>query len=75
MISNQSLDAQQYLINYKCDDVNSMNRGASKELAKLFRSVFKGSTSLFPRYGVYNPWFQMSEMKYIGKSRFERQIN
>ena len=34
---NQSLDAQQYIINYKCDDVNSMS---SKELAKLFRSVF-----------------------------------
>ena len=59
---NQSLDAQQYLINYKCDDVNSMS---SKELAKLFRSVFKGSTSLFPRYGVYRSLVSNSEMKYI----------
>ena len=59
---NQSLDAQQYLINYKCNDVNSMS---SKELAKLFRSVFKGSTSLFPRYGVYRSLVSNSEMKYI----------
>ena len=59
---NQSLDAQQYLINYKCDDVNSMS---SKELAKLFKSVFKGSTSLFPRYGVYRSLVSNSEMKYI----------
>ena len=59
---NQSLDAQQYLINYKCDDVNSMS---SKELAKLFRSVFKGSTSMFPRYGVYRSLVSNSEMKYI----------
>ena len=43
-------------------DVNSMS---SKELAKLFRSVFKGSTSLFPRYGVYRSLVSNSEMKYI----------
>ena len=59
---NQSLEAQQYLINYKCDDVNSIS---SNELAELFRSVFKGSTSLFPRYGVYRSLVSNSEMKYI----------
>lgn len=59
---NQSLEAQQFLINYKCDDVNSIS---SNELAELFRSVFKGSTSLFPRYGVYRSLVSNSEMKYI----------
>ena len=62
MISIKVLEAQQYLINYKCDDVNSIS---SNELAELFRSVFKGSTSLFPRYGVYRSLASNSEMKYI----------
>ena len=55
---NQSLDAQQYLINYKCDDVNSMS---SKELAKLFKSVFKGIQVCFQGMVSIDPWFQIAK--------------
>ena len=38
---------------------------AQMNLQSFFRSVFKGSTSLFPRYGVYRSLVSNSEMKYI----------
>jgi len=58
----RSIDAQEILINYKCNEVENLT---PKELGVLFGIVIRGSTSLFPRYGVYRSLVSNSEMKYI----------
>ena len=57
-----SIDAQEILINYECNEVENLT---PKELGVLFGTVIRGSTSLFPRYGVYRSLVSNSEMKYI----------
>ena len=57
-----SFKAQERLISFPCDQVDNLSE---EELADLFRNVLKGSTSLFPRYGVYRSLVSNSEMKYI----------
>ena len=57
-----SLDAQEKLIGFPCNEVDDLN---SKDLATLFKNVMGGSSSLFPRYGVYRSLVSNSEMKYI----------
>ena len=58
----RSIDAQEILINYECNEVENLT---PKELGVLFGIVIRGSTSLFPRYGVYRSLVSNSEMKYI----------
>jgi len=67
----KSINAQDALINIKCSDVESMN---SKELMDLLGIVFKGSTSLFPRYGVYRSLVSNSEMKYIENQELKDKL-
>ena len=57
-----SINAQEILISLNCSDAQNMK---PKELTSLLEAVFKGSTSLFPRYGVYRSLVSNSEMKYI----------
>ena len=57
-----SFKAQERLISFPCDQVDNLS---GEELADLFRNVLMGSTSLFPRYGVYRSLVSNSEMKYI----------
>ena len=57
-----SFKAQERLISFPCDQVDNLSE---EELADLFRNVLRGSTSLFPRYGVYRSLVSNSEMKYI----------
>ena len=57
-----SINAQEILISLNCSDAQNMK---PKELTSLLEVVFKGSTSLFPRYGVYRSLVSNSEMKYI----------
>lgn len=66
-----SLDAQEILINYKCNEVEKMK---PKELSVLFGRVLKGSTSLFPRYGVYRSLASNSEMKYIENQELKNKL-
>ena len=67
----KSINAQDALINIKCSDVENMN---SKELMDLLGIVFKGSTSLFPRYGVYRSLVSNSEMKYIESQELKDKL-
>ena len=46
----KSMAAQEFLINFECDEVEKLS---AKELGNIFEDVLSGSTSLFPRYGVY----------------------
>ena len=55
-----SFKAQERLISFPCDQVDNLSE---EELADLFRNVLRGSTSLFPRYGVYRSLVSNSEMK------------
>ena len=56
-----SLNAQEKLITFSCNEVDDLN---SKDLATLFKNVMEGSSSLFPRYGVYRSLVSNSEMKW-----------
>jgi len=67
----ESINAQDVLINIECSDVKSIN---SKELINLFGIVSKGSTSLFPRYGVYRSLVSNSEMKYIENQELKDKL-
>jgi len=66
-----SIDAQEILINFKCNEVENLT---SKELAALFGKVLRGSTSLFPRYGVYRSLVSNSEMKYIENQELKDKL-
>jgi len=57
-----SINAQEALISIKCVDAENMN---PEDLMELLGTILKGSTSLFPRYGVYRSLVSNSEMKYI----------
>ena len=57
-----SINSQEILINFDCSDAKNIK---PDELTLLLVSVFKGSNSLFPRYGVYRSLVSNSEMKYI----------
>jgi len=67
----RSIDAQEILINYKCNEVENLT---PKELGVLFGIVIRGSTSLFPRYGVYRSLVSNSEMKYIENQELKDKL-
>ena len=66
-----SFEAQEKLIAFPCNDVESLS---SNELATLFNNVIRGSVSLFPRYGVYRSLVSNSEMKYINSDSLKEKI-
>ena len=66
-----SLDAQEKLIAFSCNEVDDLN---SKDLATLFNNVMRGSSSLFPRYGVYRSLVSNSEMKYIENQELKEKL-
>ena len=66
-----SIDAQEILINFECDEVESLSQ---KKLGTLFGTVLRGSTSLFPRYGVYRSLVSNSEMKYIENQELKDKL-
>ena len=66
-----SIDAQEVLINFGCDEVENLSR---KELGAIFGTVVRGSTSLFPRYGVYRSLVSNSEMKYIENQELKDKL-
>ena len=66
-----SIDAQEILINYECNEVENLK---PKELGVLFGTVIRGSTSLFPRYGVYRSLVSNSEMKYIENQELKDKL-
>ena len=66
-----SIDAQEILINYECNEVENLT---PKELGILFGTVIRGSTSLFPRYGVYRSLVSNSEMKYIENQELKDKL-
>ena len=66
-----SIDAQEILINFECNEVENLTR---KELGVLFGTVIRGSTSLFPRYGVYRSLVSNSEMKYIENQELKDKL-
>ena len=66
-----SIDAQEILINYECNEVENLT---PKELGVLFGTVIRGSTSLFPRYGVYRSLVSNSEMKYIENQELKDKL-
>ena len=66
-----SLDAQEKLIAFSCNEVDDLN---SKDLATLFKNVMGGSSSLFPRYGVYRSLVSNSEMKYIENQELKDKL-
>ena len=66
-----SLDAQEKLIAFSCNEVDDLN---SKDLATLFKNVMGGSSSLFPRYGVYRSLVSNSEMKYIDNQELKEKL-
>ena len=66
-----SIDAQEILINYECNEVENLT---PKELGVLFVTVIRGSTSLFPRYGVYRSLVSNSEMKYIENQELKDKL-
>ena len=66
-----SIDAQEILINFECNEVENLS---PKELGVLFRTVLSGSTSLFPRYGVYRSLVSNSEMKYIENQELKDKL-
>tara|TARA_B100000470_G_scaffold145981_1_gene113407 strand:- start:67 stop:768 length:702 start_codon:yes stop_codon:yes gene_type:complete len=66
-----SFDAQEKLIAFPCNDVESLS---SNELATLFNNVIRGSVSLFPRYGVYRSLVSNSEMKYIENQELKDKL-
>ena len=53
-------EVEQILINFECDEVENLSQ---KKLGALFGTVVRGSTSLFPRYGVYRSLVSNSDMK------------
>jgi hypothetical protein len=67
----RSIDAQEILINYECNEVENLT---PKELGVLFGIVIRGSTSLFPRYGVYRSLVSNSEMKYIENQELKDKL-
>ena len=66
-----SIDAQEILINFECNEVENLT---PKELGVLFGTVIRGSTSLFPRYGVYRSLVSNSEMKYIENQELKDKL-
>ena len=66
-----SINAQEILINTKCSDAKNMN---PNELSDLLGAVYKGSTSLFPRYGVYRSLVSNSEMKFIENQELKDKL-
>ena len=66
-----SIDAQEILINFECDEVENLSQ---KKLGTLFGTVLRGSTSLFPRYGVYRSLVSNSEMKYIENQELKNKL-
>ena len=66
-----SINAQEILISLNCSDAQNMK---PKELTSLLEVVFKGSTSLFPRYGVYRSLVSNSEMKYIENQNLKDKL-
>jgi len=66
-----SIDAQEILINFECDEVENLSQ---KKLGALFGTVLRGSTSLFPRYGVYRSLVSNSEMKYIENQELKDKL-
>ena len=66
-----SIDAQEILINYECNEVENLSQ---KELGAIFGTVVRGSTSLFPRYGVYRSLVSNSEMKYIENQELKDKL-
>ena len=66
-----SMAAQEVLINFECNAVENLS---PKELAVIFGKVLSGSTSLFPRYGVYRSLVSNSEMKYIKNQKLKNKL-
>ena len=66
-----SIDAQEILINFECNEVENLSQ---KELGAIFGTVVRGSTSLFPRYGVYRSLVSNSEMKYIENQELKDKL-
>ena len=66
-----SIAAQEILINFECDEVENLSQ---KKLGALFGTVLRGSTSLFPRYGVYRSLVSNSEMKYIENQELKDKL-
>ena len=66
-----SIDAQEILINFECNEVENLSQ---KELGAIFGTVLRGSTSLFPRYGVYRSLVSNSEMKYIENQELKDKL-
>jgi len=66
-----SIDAQEVLINFECNEVENLSQ---KELGAIFGTVVRGSTSLFPRYGVYRSLVSNSEMKYIENQELKDKL-
>ena len=66
-----SIDAQEILINFECDGVENLSQ---KKIGALFGTVLRGSTSLFPRYGVYRSLVSNSEMKYIENQELKDKL-
>ena len=66
-----SIDTQEILINFECDEVENLSQ---KKLGALFGTVLRGSTSLFPRYGVYRSLVSNSEMKYIENQELKDKL-
>ena len=66
-----SIDAQEILINFECGEVENLSQ---KKIGALFGTVLRGSTSLFPRYGVYRSLVSNSEMKYIENQELKDKL-
>jgi len=66
-----SINSQEILINFDCSDAKNIK---PEELTLLLVSVFKGSNSLFPRYGVYRSLVSNSEMKYIENQELKDKL-
>ena len=66
-----SIESQEILINFECDEVENLSQ---KKLGALFGTVLRGSTSLFPRYGVYRSLVSNSEMKYIENQELKDKL-
>ena len=66
-----SIDAQEILINFECNEVENLSQ---KELGAIFGTVVRGSTSIFPRYGVYRSLVSNSEMKYIENQELKDKL-
>jgi len=66
-----SINSQEVLIGLDCSDAENMK---PEELAVLLETVFKGSNSLFPRYGVYRSLVSNSEMKFIENQNLKDKL-